>query len=130
MLARVTSLLRRNTVYADARVLAQGAPAAGGDEATTLTIANLLAKLITVTPTAARAYTLPTGTLTEAGVNLRVGESFDWSLINLAAATHAVTVTAGTAHTVVGTMAVAAASSGMFRTRKTDVNTFVTYRIA
>lgn len=130
MLARVRSLLRRNTVYAAARVLAQGAPTAGDDDAVTLTIANLLTKIITVTPTATRAYTVPTGTLVDAGVDLRIGESFDWCIINLAAATHAITVTASTTHTLVGSPTVAAASSAQFRTRKTDANTYVTYRVA
>lgn len=129
MLARVIDLLRRATVYARARRLYQAAPAAGTDAATTMTIANLLTKIVTVTPTAARAYTVPTGTLVEGGVDLYVDESFDWSLTNAATATHAVTVTAGTDHTLVGSGVVAAATAGVFRTRKTDLNTYVTYRI-
>jgi hypothetical protein len=41
-----------------------------------------------------------------------------------------ITVTAAaTGHTVVGNMAVAAATSGRFLTRKTAANTFVSYRI-
>ena len=130
MIARVVSLLRRSRVYAESRVIAQGAPFDAVDTAPTLTIANLLTKIVVGTPTAARAYTVPTGTLTEAGTNLLVGESFDWSIANLAAATHAITLTAGTGHTLVGAVIVAALSSGTFRTRKTDLNTFVTYRIA
>jgi len=42
---------------------------------------------------------------------------------------NAFTVTAATGHTIVGAAAVAASSSGLFRTRKTAANTFVTYRI-
>jgi len=63
--------------------------------------------------------------------DLQTNQSFEWSVINLAAATHIITVTAAaTGHTVVGNMAVAAASSGRFLTRKTAANTFISYRIA
>ena len=129
MIARALSLLRRSRVYAASRVIAQGAPFDGVDTAPTLTIANLLTKIVVGTPTAGRAYTVPTGTLVEGGTDLLVGESFDWSVANLTAATHAITITAGTDHTLVGAVIVAALSSGAFRTRKTDLNTFVTYRI-
>lgn len=130
MLSRVVSLLRRNRVYANSRVLAQGAPADAVDTAPTLTIANLLTKIVVGTPTAGRAYTVPTGTLMTGGTNLRIGESFDWSVANLAAATHAITVTAGTDHTLVGAVIVGALSSGTFRSRKTGDTTWVTYRVA
>ena len=110
--------------------------------AVTLTIGELLTGIITATQSsgATVAYTLPTGTLSDAGLEMAVDESFDWILINLsAAAADTVTVTAGTAHTVVGTMVVASAhattgllygNAAQFRTRKTAANTFVTYRIA
>lgn len=109
--------------------------------ATTLTIAELLTKIITATHTvgATAAYTLPTGALIDAGVTMEVNDSFDWTLINLsAAAADTVTVTATTGHTVVGTMVVASAhattgalygNAATFRTRKTAADTFVTYRI-
>jgi hypothetical protein len=60
---------------------------------------------------------------------LAVNQTFEWSYINLAAATHAVTVTTNTDHTVVGNMVVAANTSGRFGTRKTAANTFITYRL-
>lgn len=110
--------------------------------AATLTIAELLTGILTATHTAGAtvAYTVPTGTLVEAGCVLDIGDSFDWVLINLsAAALDTITVTAGTDHTLVGNPIVQSAhsttggiygSSGMFRTKKTALNTMVTYRIA
>jgi len=106
----------------------QGAPTAETDTAT-ITIAELLTGIITGTPTANATYTLPTGTLTDAGVDLVAGGSIDWCVINLDA-TYTITVAAGTAHTVVGGMVVAVSSSAQFRTRKTAANTFVTYRLS
>lgn len=109
--------------------------------AATLTIAELITGILTGTHTAGatQAYTLPTGTLTDAALGMAVNDSFDWTLINLsAAAADTITVTAGSGHTVVGNMIVQSVhastgliygSSGMFRTRKTAANTFVTYRI-
>jgi len=120
---------------------AQAVPAAK-TTAVTLTIAELLTGIVTATHTAGAtaAYTLPTGTLVDAGCSLEAGDSFDWSLINLsAAAADTVTVTAGTDHTIVGNAIVQSVhastgliygSSAMFRTKKTAANTMVTYRIA
>lgn len=119
----------------------QGAPNAETTTAT-LTVGELLDGIITVTHAAGanQNYVLPTGTLTDAGLQMDIGESFDWTLINLsAAAADTATLTAGTNHTVVGVMVVQSAhattgglygNAGRFRTRKTAANTFVTYRIA
>lgn len=121
-------------------VIDQGAPNAQ-TVAATLTIANLLTKIVTGTHAAGatQAYTLPTGTLTDAGVQMAADEAFDWVLINLsAAAADSITVTAGVDHTLVGSGIVPSAhattgglssNAGTFRTRKTAANTFVTYRI-
>jgi hypothetical protein len=98
--------------------------------AATLTVADLLNRLIQYTGAAA-ALTLPTGTLTDAGFlagSAAVNSSFEWIVINTG--TGVATITAGTGHTIVGAAAVAAASSARFLTRKTAANTFVTYRIA
>lgn len=110
--------------------IAQPAPTAETASNTT-TIAKLLTRIITVTSASAVTITLPTGTLMDAGIlsgGLPNGGSFDWNLINLGSSSGAVTVAAGTAHTVVGNMTVAIATSAGFRTRKTATNTFVTYR--
>ena len=111
--------------------------------ANTLTIAELLTKIINATPTATgatAAYTLPTGALIDAGLTMEVDDSFDWCLINnAAAALDTITVTADTGHTIVGNPIVQSlhASTGgimgyssLWRTRKTAADTFVTYRIA
>jgi len=121
---------------------AQGAPTVK-TAANTLTIAELLTRIITATPTATgatAAYTLPTGALIDAGVTMEVGDSFDWTIINSAlAAADTITITADTGHTIVGGAIVQSlhASTGgitgysaTYRTRKTAADTFVSYRIA
>ena len=110
--------------------------------AATLTAAELLTGILTGTHTAGatQAYTLPTGTLLDAATSFEVNEYFDWSLINLSAASaDTITLTAGATHTIVGNPIVQSANastggiygnSARWRTRKTAANTFVTYRIA
>ena len=94
------------------------------------TAASLLGGIVTATPTAGRNVQLPTGTALDAVSEFSIGDSIDWSLITLAA--FALTITANTGHTIVGSPATAATagSPARFRTRKTAANTFVTYRIA
>lgn len=111
--------------------------------ANTLTIAELLTRIITATPTATgatAAYTLPTGALIDAGVTMAVNDSFDWTIINSAlAAADTITITANTGHTIVGgpiVQSLHATTGGItgysatFRTRKTAADTFTSYRIA
>lgn len=111
---------------------AQAAPAAKTGDAT-LTIAELLAGIITATKATAVAFTLPTGTLTDAGFlggTAAVDQSFDWTIINLGSSSGATTLNAGADHTIVGNAVVAISTSARFRTRKTAANTYVTYRVA
>jgi hypothetical protein len=116
-------------VRSDTVVTARTAPA-NSNVTATATASSLLDGLRTGTPTANINLTLPTGTDMDAAFQeLQTNQSFEWSVINLAAATHIITVVANTAHTVVGNMDVAAASSGRFLTRKTTANTFISYRI-
>jgi hypothetical protein len=99
----------------------------------TLTIAQLLTLIITTTSATAVSLTLPTGTLADAGIlsgALPVDEGFEWYTINLGSSSGAVTLVAGTGHTIVGSAAVAIGTSGRWFTRKTATNTFVTYRIS
>ena len=104
---------------------------ANSNTSATATASSLLDGLRTGTPTGNITLTLPTGTdMDSAFQDLQANQSFEWSVINLAAATHLITVTAAAGHTVVGNMAVAAAASGRFITRKTAANTFISYRIA
>lgn len=93
-----------------------------------LTAAMMLAGLVTSTTAAAVAGTVPTGTVMEAASEFAVNDSFDWSVINTGG--NAFTVTAAATHTLVGNAVVAAGKTGAFRTRKTALNTFVTYSIA
>jgi len=100
---------------------------------TTLTIAQLLTYIVQVTSATAVALTLPTGTLSDAGVLNGLGvvnTSFTWTIINTGSASGAITMTAGTGHTYVGNATVAINTSAQFQTVKTATNTFVTYRIA
>jgi hypothetical protein len=100
---------------------------------TTLTVAQLLTTIIQVTQTAAVTLVLPTGTLTDAGVLNGLGvtnNSFLWIVINTGSASGAITLSAGTGHTYVGSATVAIGTSAQFQTVKTATNTFVTYRIA
>lgn len=98
----------------------------------TLTIAEVLARIVTATSATAVALTLPTGALVDANyASLPVNASFDWSVVNLGSASGAVTMTpAASGHTYVGNAVVAISTSATFRTRKTAAGTFVTYRIS
>lgn len=93
----------------------------------TLTSAMILSGIVTSTTAAAVAATLDTGAILDAAGEFAIGDSFDWSAVNTGG--NAFTVTASTGHTIVGAGAVAAGTSGVFRTRKTAASTFVTYRI-
>ena len=100
--------------------------------AATLLIAELLSGMIVVTGTAAVALTLPTGTLCDAGIApaLAIDRGFFWSLVNGGTSLAATTFLAGTGHTIVGSAVVGIGASGLFLTRKTAANTFITYRMA
>ena len=95
----------------------------------TLTAAMIASGIVTSTTAAAVTATLDTGTICDAALQMEIGESFDWSVINTGGA-NAFTVTASAGHTVVGAgVVVAASTSALFRTRKTAANTFITYCI-
>ena len=108
--------------------------------AATLTSQELVKGILTTSLSGAVDITLPlvvtdTAAPTVLGINdvvpsAKVNSSFDWNVINLTASTHAATVVVGTGWTIVGAAAVAAASSGHFRARKTSDTTWTLYRIA
>jgi len=103
------------------------------DATETLTAAMVVTNggLLVCTPTATRAKTIPTGTLTCAALlGYAVGDTFEVNFINLTGATHALTVTAGTGATIVGSATVAAATSATYRVRVSAANTVVWYRVA
>ena len=112
--------------------VAQPTPSAINASAT-LTVAQLLTRIITTNSAIAVAFTLPTGTLTDAGIlngQLLVNQAFDWTIINTGSSVGIITVSGGTNNTLVGSGTIAIVTSATFRTTKTATNTFVTYRIA
>jgi len=109
----------------------QGAPADITDGASMIaTAANLLTGIVTATPTTTRSIQLPTGANLDLATEWAIGESFDFSLITLAA--FALTITVNTGVTIVGSAATAATSgaSARFRVRKTAADTFIVYRVS
>jgi len=108
----------------------QGAPANIADGGSMVsTAADVLTSIITATPTAGRNIQLPTGTALDLATDWAINDSFDFSLITLAA--FALTITVNTGVTIVGSPATGAGSgaAARFRLRKTAANTFVVYRI-
>jgi hypothetical protein len=108
----------------------QGAPANIADGGSMVaTAANVLTGIITATPTASRDIQLPTGANLDLATEWAIGDSFDFSVITLAA--YALTLTVNTNVTIVGSAAIAATAgaAARFRCRKTAADTFVVYRI-
>jgi hypothetical protein len=109
----------------------QGAPANIADGASMIaTAANVLTGIITATPTQARDIQLPTGANLDLATEWAIGDSFDFSVITLAA--FALTITVNTGITsIVGSAATGATSGSVarFRLRKTAADTFTAYRI-
>lgn len=95
----------------------------------TLTAALVLGGIVTSTTAAAVTATLDTGAVMDAVIDMDIGDCFDWSAINTGGANAFTVTAAASGHTVVGAGAVAASSSGRFRTRKTAADTYITYRI-
>lgn len=98
------------------------------DATGTLTAAMIAAGIITSTTAAAVAGTVPTGTVLDAALQMALGESLDFSVI--ATGANAFTVTAASGVTIVGAAAVATATSGRFRLRKTAAATYIIYRVS
>jgi len=112
-------------------LFAQGAPTAVA-AAATATPAQLANGLFTFDGTAGD-LTLPTVADLEAYVSsaAKPNVAFDFFVINIdASGSDAVTVAIGTGWTLVGAGAVAAASSGHFRARKTGDGAWTCYRIS
>ena len=106
------------------------------DEASTqsaTTLAGAKRVIYTMTPSASRTLTTPTGALLGAAfTDEAVGSTFEFTVVNVAAATHPIVVTAGASGvTLVGVAAnfsVAAASSATFVGVFTAANTVSFYR--
>jgi hypothetical protein len=85
--------------------------------------------IVSATPTQARNIQAPTAADILALLpNYKVGDSFEFSLINLAASSYALTLTVNTGLTIVGSAAVSAASSGTFMVRVASSTAVVCYR--
>lgn len=106
----------------------------------TLTVAQVMGRLIVATPTAAAAYTLPTGAVLEAAMpaDIAVGDSFDLTIINLGGTGDDITLTApASGITLVGDLVVGPIadvateqqSEGTWRFRRTAASTYIGYRI-
>jgi hypothetical protein len=95
------------------------------------TAADLLSGIVTATPTTGRNITLPIGANMELASEFAINDSFEWSVITLAAFALTI-VAAASGHTLVGSGATAATSgsAARFRTRKTAADTFVSYRVS
>jgi hypothetical protein len=118
------------------------APTTGTTE-TDLTEAQLLGGMHVKTPTAAQNLQFPTGTEISAAVlavqpDFAVGDSLDFTLINLGGAADIVTLTTDTGLTLVGYMGVHPSAdgatlptaAGTFRARNTAANAWAIYRVA
>ena len=92
---------------------------AASDAATTLTAAETVEGIVTMTPTTGRALTTAAASaiVSLLGDGVQVGSSFELTVINTAAATNAITLTAGSGITLTGASGmatVAAASSATY----------------
>ena len=117
--------------------LQEKATVVAATDAATVQSADTLAAngrvIYTMTPTASRTLTTPTGAeLGAAYTDEAIGTSFEFTVVNVAAATHPIVVTAGASGvTLVGvaaTFSVAAASSATFVGVFTAANTVSFYR--
>jgi len=98
--------------------------------AMTLTTAELIEGIVDGTPTGNRTVTTPTAAeiLTALGVQNKVGQTFELTIVNKATSTHKFTLTAGSNVTIVGDADVAAATSGTFIFRVTSSTTVSAFR--
>jgi hypothetical protein len=94
------------------------------------TATQLLAGIVTATPTQARGLAAPTAASLIAAVtpNTATGIGIEFTVINLAGATHALTLGTATGTTIVGSATIAAASSATFVARIASGTTVVIYR--
>ena len=105
-------------------------PTPGALNATgTLTAALVFGQIVTSTTAAAVTATLDTGAIFDAANTFAINDYVDFAVVNTGA-TNAITVAGSAGHTLVGSGAVAALTSGRFRTVKTAASTFITYRLS
>lgn len=95
-----------------------------------ISAAELLGGIIVATPTEARNIQAPTAALLIEAVDAdtETGLGFEFTVINLAADTHALTLTVNTGTTIVGSATIAAATSATFVARLASTSAVVIYR--
>ena len=100
------------------------------DAAATLTASQIISsRLFTITPTVARTLTTATAAdILTAMSGEGVGSTFEFVIVNLAGATFAATLAAGTGVTLVGVAAVSASSSATFLGRVDSTTAITIYR--
>lgn len=107
------------------------APGATTATSATLTAADMTNGAYTSTNASAVGITTATAAQLDALLtNAKVNSSFDFVIINLGSASGAVTVTAGSGVTLVGSATVAISTSGRFVLRKTGDGAWSMYRMA
>ena len=125
-------------------IKSQPSPVSLSDASQTVTIANLLTGLLTMTPTTNRTVTLPTAANVVGGISgVEVGDCIDFATTNQSSVDNIITIAMGTSGTSVGNMDVYSTSdtggnyftsaAGMFRLRLTNVTAsseaYTVYRI-
>jgi len=85
-------------------------------------------RIITATPTTNRNVQLPTAASIIALTGETVGTTVEFLVVNLASATHGLTLTVNTDLTIQGSAAVAANTNGSFLARVATATTVVVYR--
>lgn len=109
---------------------------AASDAATTLTAAESVNGVVTMTPSTGRALTTPTGADLKSYIDgpLEIGTSFELTVVNAAAATHAITLTAAASGITLGgasamaTVAAATSATYVFVCTAVGTPAFTAYR--
>lgn len=96
----------------------------------TLTALLLQGGVVTSSTAAAVTATLDTGAAMDIAIDQDADTGFFWSAINTGGANAFTVTAAASGHTLVGSGAVAASTSGRFLTRRTATDTWITYRLA
>jgi len=98
----------------------------------TLTTAQIQTQIIQVTSATGVTLTMPTGTVIDGAIVpvIPLNSAIDFSIINTGSAVGTVTVAVATGVTNIGGLSVAINDSGIFRLRRTALNTYILYRLA
>jgi hypothetical protein len=132
-----SSIFELTSDLAVSNVSARQRPVTAASNAdTTLTAAQAVEGIVTMTPTTGRSLTTPTGAelKTFFGGQLEIGTSFELTVVNVASATHAITFTAGASGITLGgaaasaTIAAATSATYVFYCTAVDTPAFTTYR--